>query len=45
MLKGMRQLGCMAHVRRRFDEALKAQKNPNRARQGRDWAGTAKFFA
>lgn len=28
MLKGITHLGCMAHVRRRFDEALKAQKNP-----------------
>lgn len=30
---GLRQLGCWAHVRRKFDEALKAQgKNP--AKQG-----------
>jgi transposase len=28
MLKGRAHLGCMAHVRRRFDEALKAQKTP-----------------
>ena len=27
MLKGVKHLGCMAHVRRYFDEALKAQKN------------------
>lgn len=29
MLKGVKHLGCMAHVRRYFDEALKAQKNPS----------------
>jgi transposase len=40
MLKGMRHLGCMAHVRRRFDEALKAQKNPTgRAKEALDMIG------
>jgi transposase len=29
MLKGIKHLGCMAHARRYFDEALKAQKNPS----------------
>jgi transposase len=29
MLKGVTHLGCMAHARRRFDEARKAQKIPN----------------
>lgn len=29
MLKGVTHLGCMAHARRRFDEALKAQKTPS----------------
>ena len=29
MLKGVTHLGCMAHMRRRFDEALKAQKTPS----------------
>lgn len=34
MLKGVTHLGCMAHARRRFDEALKAQKKPGgRAKQ------------
>lgn len=34
MLKGVTHLGCMAHARRRFDEALKAQKKPGgRARE------------
>lgn len=34
MLKGITHLGCMAHARRYFDEALKAQKNPSgRARE------------
>ena len=34
MLKGIKHLGCMAHARRYFDEALKAQKNPSgRARE------------
>ena len=28
MLKGIKHLGCMAHARRYFDEALKAQKKP-----------------
>ncbi|GAA4027504.1 hypothetical protein GCM10022212_27010 [Actimicrobium antarcticum] len=40
MLKGVIHLGCMAHVRHRFDEALKAQKHPNgRARQALDTIG------
>ena len=40
MLKGLTHLGCLAHVRRRFDEALKAQKQPNgRARQALDLIG------
>lgn len=40
MLKGMRHLGCMAHVRRRFDEALKAQKNPTgRAKEALELIG------
>jgi transposase len=40
MLKGVTHLGCMAHVRGRFDEALKAQKHPNgRARQALDIFG------
>lgn len=29
MLKGVTHLGCMAHARRYFDEALKAQKKPS----------------
>jgi transposase len=29
MLAGIKHLGCLAQVRRRFDEALKAQKNPS----------------
>jgi transposase len=32
MLAGIKHLGCLAHVRRRFDEALKAQKNSQRPR-------------
>ena len=40
LLKGMNHLGCMAHARRRFDEALKAQKNPaGRAKQALDMIG------
>lgn len=40
MLKGMHHLGCMAHVRRPFDEALKAQKNPTgRAKEALDMIG------
>ena len=40
MLKGMNHLGCMAHVRRAFDEALKAQKNPTgRAKEALDMFG------
>ena len=30
---GITQLGCMAHVRRKFDEALKAQKSSNTKRK------------
>jgi transposase len=38
MLEGVTHLGCMAHARRRFDEALKAQKNPTgRAKEGLDF--------
>jgi len=34
LLKGITHLGCMAHVRRRFHDALKAQKHPTgRAKQ------------
>ncbi|MCX8567241.1 MAG: Transposase [Glomeribacter sp. 1016415] len=34
VLKGITHLGCMAHLRRRFHDALKAQKNPGgRAKQ------------
>jgi len=34
MLRGVKHLGCMAHARRYFDEALKAQKKPSgRARE------------
>lgn len=40
MLKGMNHLGCMAHARRYFDEALKAQKNPTgRAKEALDMIG------
>jgi transposase len=40
MLKGVTHLGCLAHVRRRFDEALKAQKHPTgRARQALQYIG------
>jgi transposase len=40
MLKGVTHLGCTAHVRRKFDEALKAQKQPTgRARQALDFIG------
>lgn len=40
MLKGIKHLGCMAHVRRRFDEALKAQKNPTgRAKEALEFIG------
>lgn len=40
MLKGIKHLGCMAHVRRRFDEALKAQKHPTgRAKEALDMIG------
>lgn len=40
MLAGIKHLGCMAHVRRRFDEALKAQKNPSgRAKEALDMIG------
>ena len=34
---GLKQLGCMAHARRRFDEAVKAQANPQRG--GKAWRG------
>jgi transposase len=40
MLKGVTHLGCMAHARRRFDEALKAQKHPTgRAQQALEYIG------
>jgi transposase len=40
MLKGMNHLGCMAHVRRPFDEALKAQKKPTgRAKEALEMIG------
>ncbi len=40
MLAGVKHLGCLAHVRRRFDEALKAQKTPNgRAKEALDMIG------
>jgi transposase len=40
MLKGVTHLGCLAHVRRKFDEALKAQKQPSgRAKQALDFIG------
>ena len=40
MLKGATHLGCMAHVRRRFDGAMKAQKQPGgRATQTLDYIG------
>jgi transposase len=42
MLKGVTHLGCLAHVRRRFDEALKAQKYPTgRAKQALEFIGKA----
>jgi transposase len=34
---GLKQLGCMAHARRRFDEAVKAQAKPRRG--GKAWRG------
>ena len=34
---GLKQLGCMAHARRRFDEAVKAQAKPQRG--GKAWRG------
>jgi hypothetical protein len=38
MQEGVTHLGCTAHARRRFDEALKAQKNPTgRAKEGLDF--------
>lgn len=40
MLAGIKHLGCLAHVRRRFDEALKAQKNPSgRVKEALDMIG------
>lgn len=40
MLAGVKHLGCLAHVRRRFDEALKAQKTPTgRAKEALDMIG------
>ena len=43
MLEGIKHLGCMAHARRYFDEALKAQKNPaGRARDALRF--TAKLY-
>ena len=40
MLPGIKHLGCMAHVRRKFDEARKAQKNPpGRAKEALDMIG------
>jgi len=40
MLKGVTHLGCLAHARRKFDEALKAQKQPvGRAKQALEFIG------
>lgn len=40
MLGGLKHLGCLAHVRRKFDEALKAQKHPTgRAKEALDMIG------
>jgi len=40
MLAGIKHLGCLAHARRRFDEALKAQKTPSgRAKEALDMIG------
>lgn len=40
MLGGLKHLGCLAHVRRKFDEALKAQKQPSgRAKEALDMIG------
>ena len=40
MLACMKHLGCMAHLRRKFDEALKAQKIPaGRAKEALDMIG------
>lgn len=40
MLKGVTHLGCLAHARRKFDEALKAQKNKaGRASQALEFIG------
>ena len=40
MLDGVTHLGCMAHARRKFDEALKAQKHPTgRAKQALEFIG------
>jgi transposase len=40
MLDGVTHLGCLAHARRRFDEALKAQKQPTgRAKQALEFIG------
>jgi transposase len=40
MLKGVTHLGCLAHARRKFDEALKAQKQPTgRAKQALEFIG------
>jgi transposase len=40
MLKGVTHLGRLAHVRRRFDEALKAQRQPTgRAQQALEFIG------
>ena len=40
MLGGLKHLGCLAHARRKFDEALKAQKQPSgRAKEALDIIG------
>lgn len=40
MLGGLKHLGCLAHIRRKFDEALKAQKQPRgRAKEALDMIG------
>lgn len=40
MLKSVTHLGCLAHARRKFDEALKAQKQPaGRAKQALEYIG------
>lgn len=39
MLGGLKHLGCLAHVRRKFDEALKAQPPPGRTKEALDMIG------